>query len=1002
MQFSEVFIRRPVMTTAINIVLLIMGLVSYYHLELRHKPNIAQNEVEITTVYPGANAVVVEQQVTKTLEDALSGVDGVKKMNSQSQDNYSRITIKFKSGVDSSKALSQVRDRVFSSLNNLPETIKRPEINEQSENRSEIAYLKFEDKTRNNQALSDYIRRVVEDRLRLIEGVASVSHFGNKSYLINVKPDPALLVEHGVTIRDIVDALKREKTFASGGEVEGLSGKTSVVLSATVEKPDDFAKVTVKYGPNDERITIGNVASIALTEKPTFLKIRENGQELVGLGILAKPQANPLEVAKELYKFVNDLKETMPPSMHASISLDNTRAFAASFDEMHRTLWEAIGLVGIIVVFSLGSFRAALLPMVTVPLCLVGSFTLMKLLGFSINPITLLALVLSVGLVVDDAIVVVENIYRHMEEGCTAFKAALASMKEISFAVVVMTITLAAVYLPLFFQADESAVLFREFAWTLAGSVIISGFVALTLTPALGGKFLRESKPILLWETIVQSYRRWLTVILLHPIRIHLLLIIIGIFGVIGYNRLPSELIPTEDEGIIFGSIFADNVVTESVRQDWFNKTEAILKTVPEGERILTGVYQDQWLWWNLTLKPNANRSRSSIEIAKALRPQLSAIIGPIVMVNDNPGVGDQDSFKIVVQYAGAHDKLIAALNSMMNEMRKIPGFDAIQSEQTWEKPRLKVTVDRELAAELGISMEAMEDTLYTFLSGRKAVDFNFQGLNYDVQVRASLENRSEFNKLNTYFVSGSIGQWVPLGSLVTLKEILEPNEIKHFDRIRGGSINIALQPNMSLDRAMTILEPIIKKHLPPDARFRFGGKAEQYREARAATWVTYGLAIAFIYLVLSALFESFIYPFVILLTVPLSVTGAVWAVNMADGSNNVYTFIGLITLIGLITKHGILIVDFANNLRKKHSVIEAVLLAASVRLRPILMTTMAMICGAIPLIFSVGAGAIARKDIGWVIIGGMLTGTIFSLFVIPAAYVIIDKLYFKNSSSSV
>lgn len=992
MQFSEIFVRRPVMATAVNLVLLIMGIVSYHHLELRHKPNVANNEVEISTTYPGANSSAVEHQVTKPLEDALSGIDGIKKLTSTSQDNHSHIFIRFKSGIDNNKALGQVRDRVFATLSSLPEAVKRPEINEQGENRSEIVYLKFEDKTRSIPALSDYIRRVVEDRLRLIDGVASVSHFGNQLYLIAIKPDPALLAEHGITIKEVVDALKREKTFASAGEIEGVTAKEAVILTAAVEKPTDFADIIVKWGPQG-KITIGNVAEVSVSEKTTSLKVREDGQNIVGLGVLAKPQANPLLVAKRVYSFIENLNKTMPPSMKGIVSFDATRSFLASFTEIRHTLWESIVLVGIIVILSLASGRAALLPMITVPLCLVGSFGLMWLLGFSINPVTLLALVLAVGLVVDDAIVVVENIYRHMEEGLSAFQAALVSMREISFAVVVMTLTLAAVYLPLLFQADESAVLFREFAWTLAGSVIISGFVALTLTPALGGKFLKSTHKVVFWELLASRYRKGLESALQHPIKIILLLVIMAALGIIGFQRLPSELIPYEDEGYLFGSLYANNSVTESVRESWFRNLEALLAKVPERERVLTGVWQDQWMWWNLILKPTAERSRSSLEIAKSLRPALRSIVGPDIQINDNPSLSGDDSFKIIIQYAGSQEQLLQAASNIMSEARKQPGFDAIFSEQTWEKPRLKVTVDRALAAELGVGIDAIEDTLYTFLSGRKATDFNFQGLDYDVLVRAPLRYRAELANLNAYFVAGAEGRWVPLGSLVDLKEILVPNQIKHYERVRGAAITIALQPGVSLEKAMQTLEPIVKKHLPLDAHYRFGGKVEQYRESRNAMWVTFGLAIAFIYLVLAALFESFIYPFIVLLTVPLSIAGAIWAVKWVGGTNNAYTAIGLVTLIGLITKHGILIVDFANRLRADHEEIrKAILKAAEYRLRPVLMTTLAMICGAIPLIFSVGSGAVARKDIGWVIIGGMLLGTLFSLFVVPVAYHLIAR----------
>ncbi len=993
MQFSEIFIRRPVMTIAINLVLLILGLVSFHHLELRHTPNVTRSEICVTTIFPGANSSTVEYQVTKPLEDALAGLDGIKKLNSTTQDSRSEIHIKFKVGIDTHKALSQVRDRVLAATSVLPESVKRPEIQEQAENNSAILYLRFEDKTQSIAALSDYIRRVIEARLTLIEGVAKVGHFGDEQYMIAITPDPALLAKFQVTIKDVVDALRRENTHTSGGEIEGVTGSQSVVLMSSVKKPQDFANITVKKRLN-ERITIDNVATISITQKPTYLKIRVNGNYIVGLEILAKSNANPLQVAKRVYHFVEDLKRTLPDSIKVSISFDATKAFSEAFINMRYTLWEGIILVGIIITLSLGSIRAAFLPMITVPLCLIGSFALMWILDFSINPITLLSLILAIGLVVDDAIVVVENIYRHMEEGLTSLDAAKRSMKEISFSVVVMTVTLAAVYVPLLFQADDAAIIFREFAWTLAGSVVISGFVALTLTPALGAKFLKESKKIHYWDIMATHYRMLLTIAIEHPRAICFTLFLIILLGTIGFQKLPSELVPIEDQGYLQGSISAKNSVTLEIKESWFKNIETILKNVPEAELTVTGIWQDQWMWWSLLLKPNKERNRTSQEIAKTLKPRLKSIIGPEVDITDNQNFASEEPLKIILQYNGDQRKLLKALNSIIIEARKYPEFDVLKCEENLEKKRLEVILDRELVNELGINVDVIEDTLYTLLSGRKVTNFNFEGLDYDVQVRAPKKLRSELSSLNSYFVANNEGQWASLGSVATLKETIGLNQIKHYDRMRGTEVVVSLQSGVALDDAMKILDPIIKKYLPVDAHYQFGGKAEQFKESRDAMWLTFALALVFIYLVLAALFESFIHPFVVLLTVPLSITGAVWTINWVNGTNNVYTIIGLVTLIGLITKHGILIVDFANRLRTQdRSLKNTILTAAELRLRPILMTTFAMVCGAIPLLFSVGAGAVAKKHIGWVIIGGMLMGTGLSLFVVPVIYSLIERI---------
>ncbi len=996
--FIQAFVNRPIMAIAVNVVLLVVGLVAFNKLELRHQPNVEVNEVRINTKYTGGSSSVVEQRITKPLEDALSGLDGIKSMTSVSEDGKSEIHVKFRSGVDTHKALSQVRDRVFSSVHLLPNSADRPIVDEGYENARTLLYVSFKDDSRSMASLTDYVRRNVEERLRLLEGVAGFFRFGDKIYTVSVQLDPAQLAEQQVTVTDVMNALKQEKAFASGGEIETATGKRTVVVSSLLNSPTDFENITVavkldKAGKLDKRISLGEVATVRIIEKPTDYKVRLDGQEVVVIGINAKPQANPLEVAERVRSFLNDLKKSMPDSIKASVIYDVTEPFERSVTEIQYTIWEAIALVGLIVTISLISIRAAVLPIITIPLCLIGSFALMWLFGFSINPITLLALVLAVGLVVDDAIVVVENIHQHMESGLSALQAARKGMKEISFAIIVMTITLAAVYLPVAFQADESAVMFKEFAWTLAGTVIISGFVALTLTPALSGKFLKPDHASLYWQPVNRYYYKFLNLALENPWKIVGLGLVVGALGVWGFLSLPQDLKPTEDEGYLNGFILATNEVPNNLKEDWFKKTENVIaQQVPERDHFFTFQVQDN-LWFLITLKSIDERKASAETIAKRLKEPLGKIAGPMVGVNfgNSGGLGDEP-LKLIIQYSGETQGLLKTVKHMMDEIRAA-GFEQVESEQGTEKTRLHVFIDRSLANELGVRLEDIETTLYTFLSGVKATDFTFKGFDYDVLVRADEQSRTELDHLNRYFVVGGEKQWIPLGSLVSLKEIKEPNQIKHFDRTRGAAIKVGIKPGVSLGETMERLEPIIKKNIPQDARYRFGGKAEKYKEAQQAMWLTYGLSLIFIYLVLAALFESFVHPLIVLLTVPLSVTGAVWAIHAIGGTNNIYTAIGLVTLIGLITKHGILIVDFSNRLREAGKPMkEAVLQAASSRLRPVLMTTFAMVFGAVPLVFSTGAGAIAREHIGWVIIGGMLTGTVLSLFVIPVVYSFLAK----------
>lgn len=985
------FIQRPIMATAINLALLIIGLVGYERLELRHSPNQIKNEFRIDTVYPGVSSYTVEQRITKPLEDALSGLEGIKKISSETADGYSQINVKFKSNINHNRALSELRDRVILSMSSLPENIKRPEVNETTEVNRPILYIAFEDNQRSIAALSDYLRRFIIDRLRLIEGVSEVNFWGNREYEVLAALDPARLMQYQITPQDVVNALKQEKPFASGGEIENNIGKEQVVLQFAVDNIKDYEDVTIKT-TSTHRIKVGDVSDVKIIEKPGELTARVDGQNSIGLRVSVKPEANPLKVAEKVKQFVLDLKRNLPPSMHVKVTQDATLAFKDSLVELRHTLWEAILFVGIIITISLASFRAALLPIVTVPLCIIATFSLMWVLGFSLNPITLLALVLAVGLVVDDAIVVVENIHHHMEKGLSAFKAATQAMREITFAIVVMTITLSAVYLPIAFQTDDSAIMFREFACTLAGSVLISGFVALTLTPALCGKYLKSPKNVglIFWDKIIKRYQHYLIVGLKYPHKIGILALIVALVGMVGFYQLGSELMPIEDENFIEGYIHSENAVPSSLRNEWIVAVEKILNTIPEKERYFTHEWHQRWLSWSMALSPRRERTRDIKEITEDLKEKFKKIVGPMVdvYIGEEGGMSGNEALKVIIQYSGDYNRLIESVKTIQTEALKIPEFQFINSGQAWEIPRLAVNVDKRLAQELGVGMNNLEDTLYTFLSGRKATEFHFQGFDYEVKVRGSPEYRTEQNSINQFFVTGGQGQWIPLGSFVTLKESLGPARLKHYDRMRGASLMVQAKGGVSLDKAMKLIEPIVKQYLPKDAYFKFGGSAEKYREAKNAMQLTYILALLFIYLVLTALFESFIHPLIVLLTVPLSITGSVLAIHAIGGTNNIYTAIGLITLIGLITKHGIMIVDFANRLQiSGYSLKEAVIEASCRRLRPILMTTMAMIAGSIPLTFSLGSGAIARHHIGWVIIGGMLTGTFFSLFVIPVAY---------------
>ncbi len=982
----SLFVRRPVLATALNLVLLILGLVSYHYLEWRHLPKTDSHAFQIYTAYPGANSAAIERQLTKPLEDALTSLDGIKTLVGTSEDGSSTIVVYFRPGIQSDKALAQVRDRVFSAISTLPEAIKRPVIQEQINRDTSLLYILFKDSTRSSVALADYVHRMVEDRLRLIEGVASLSLYGDQRYIVSIEPDPARLLEYQIGIQAIVDALKKERVLVSGGELEGLGAKESVVISVAINEPKDMGLLTIKT-PTGGSLRLDQVATIVLRPEIGDLRLVLEGQDVLQIGVVPKAQANPLTVAKEVRLFVENLQKQLPPSMTASVTFDATQPFFEAFLEMKHVLWEALILVALIMLIALASVRAALLAMITIPLCLVGSFGILYAFDFSINPVTCLALILSIGLVVDDAIVVIENIHRHLAQGQTALEAAKASMQEISFAIVVMTLILAAVYMPLLFQASDTAIIFKEFSWTLAGSVLISGFVALTLTPALCGNYF-SSKPSFQkhWGSLENHYQKILSVLVLHPKKIALALLMFAGLSVWGLQRLPSEQIPVEDESYLSGMIMADNAVPPAVQKGWQQSVGRILEQLTEKEKVMFWQYR-QWNGWWLVLKSPKERKRTAQTIREDLTQQFRCVVGPLVTVNIESALGEGDAMKVIIQYAGDPLILSKAAQAIMVDLKKQPGIQGVNSDQPPDLVRLNVAVDRALASELGIGVDVIENTLFTLLSGRKATDFYFEGLDYDVKVRAAPTLRREASDLNRFFVAGSEGQWVPLGTVVRLNHELSASQTKHFDRIRGIALSLNLEAGADLDTVINRIKPIMKRHLPLDAQYHFSGQLDAYqRGSKTALW-TFLLAFAFIYLVLAALFESFLDPWIVLLTVPLSLGGAVGALFLYGGTNNAYTLIALMTLMGLIAKHGILIVDFANRLRLTEPLSEAILHAAVTRLRPILMTTFAMIGGALPLVFSVGAGAVARQHIAWVIIGGMLMGTFFSLFVVPVMY---------------
>lgn len=995
-------VKRPVLALSLNGLLLLLGILAFTLVEWRHSASHPNNEVQIMILYAGAHSLVVESEITRPLEQALMGLDGIKRISSESQDGLSRIFVKFKRNA-AKELMLLIRDRVMSTAATFPKSAQKPYIWEQSERQQEILMIGFRDLSRSTAELSDYLRRNIFERLTTLDGIAEVRSFGQTPYVIELRLDSARLFEHHISVSDLLAALKNEKVYATGGELDTPSGKRSLILSAELHLPQDIGNWTITT-PAQKVLKLSDISEVVVTGQKSDFNVHLDGKPMVGYIISAKPQSNPLEVVKQVKQFIQRSQEFLPDSMTVDIVKDASQSFLVAQSSAIKALGEACVLVALIVYICLGSWRAAALAMSTVPLCLVGSFIFIWLLGFSINPMTLLAIVVAVGLVVDDAIVVIENIHRHREQGLPPLKAALLSMQEISFAVVVMTVTLVAVYLPIAFQTSETALMLREFAWTLAGSVLISGFVALTLTPAIAARLKTEaanSHIELYQEKITSLYKKLLGQALNYPGKIMIAALCIALIAGLIFNSLPSELTPAEDEDLLEGYVTSpENAVLPNLQAEWKKFIEREVATLPEKKHLLVYQWQDQ-IWWQLLLKPRSERSRSARDIAEALEPQLDLQVGPHIGVTSSSGSlgNDDNELRLVIQYSKDYGQLIQASRQLIEALEKTGLFSRIWSESTHDKARYKLAIDKLLASQLGIGISTLEGSLYTLLSGSKVLDFPFDGFNYEVWLKSDEKDRSQLSGLNRFFINSNTDKTVPLGSLVNIQEVLEPLKYKHHDQMRAVSIHINPKPDIAWNSMIQRVEHELKQYMPSEGQYKLLGKAEQYQEARSAMLWTFGFALLFIYLLLAGLFESFIDPGIVLFTVPLSVMGAVWLVFLMGGSNNIYTQIGIITLMGLITKHGILITDFANQLQKEAGLMakEAAFKAAVSRLRPILMTTLAMIVGALPLVMGEGAFAEARKHLGWVLIGGMLSGTLFSLFVVPAVYCVFQRKTAKS-----
>jgi len=1005
MSLFEVCIRRPVLSTVLSVLVLVIGLISYSRLSVREYPKIDEPVVSVQTTYPGASAEVIESQITKVLEDSLAGIEGVELLTSFSRSERSNINVRFRLTRDPDSAAADVRDKVARVRARLPDNVDEPVISKVEADSFPVIWMAVTAGNKSPLEVSDYLNRYVKPRLSVLPGAADVWIFGERKSAMRIAVDRDRLAGYGLTVGDIESALRRQNVELPSGRIESAKREFSIVAATDVSTREQFENLIVASSKGYP-VRLRDVADVRVGPAEERVIARYRGEPSVNMGLVKQATGNPLELSRALRAEVEKINETLPQGMRINIAYDSSVFIDRSIDSVFTTIAEAVVLVVLVIFFFLRNLRATLIPLVTIPVSLVGSFALMYAFGFTINTLTLLAMVLAIGLVVDDAIVVLENIYRNIEAGMDRVAAAIKGVKEIGFAVIAMTLTLTAVFAPLAFATGRTGRLFIEFALALAGAVLVSGFVALTLSPMMCSKLLRHEKNHGKVFTMIEGWldgltrgyalslawvleRRWVVVIVWA--------VVAGLGGLF-FSLLRSELAPLEDRGVIFGRLQAPPGSTVDYTSDQLRAVEAYYETIPEAAayNAIAGFPTVDFGNAILRLKPWEERTRKQQDIARELNAKFAQLPGVIGFAVNPPSLGQSPRtlpIEYVIMAQIPYADLDRIVQQFIAEISKTGIVQSPQSDLRLNTPELRVDVNRDKLGDLGISVETVGLTLQTMLGGRQVTRFKKDGEQYDVIVQVAPRDRSRPNDISDIYVRGRDGSMVQLANVVNVLEGVSPQSLNHFQRLRAVTITAQIAPGYALGDALKMMDETAKRVLPTGAVTDLNGVSREFRDSQGSIYITFVLALIFIYLVLSAQFESFADPLVIMLSVPLSMTGALFALWATGGTWNIYSQIGVVTLVGLITKHGILIVEFANQLQERgEGLFDAVRHAAVLRLRPILMTTGAMVLGAVPLALSTGAGAESRIQIGWVIVGGMSFGTLLTLYVVPTMYTLMEQ----------
>lgn len=1016
MILTDLSVKRPVFASVISLLLVAFGLVSFDKLPLREYPNIDPPVVSIDTNYRGASAAVVESRITQLIEDRISGVEGIRHVSSSSSDGRSSVTLEFDISRNIEDAANDVRDRISGLLDNLPDEADPPEVQKANGSDEVIMWLNLVSDQMTTLELTDYTNRYLSDRFSVVDGVARMRIGGGKVYAMRVWLDRQALASRSLTVADVEAALRAENVELPAGSIESKERHFTVRLERGYRTAEDFANLVITQGEDGYLVKLSDVARVEIGSDEERIMFRGNKEAMIGLGVSKQSTANTLEVARAVNALVDKINPTLPAGMSIKRSYDSSVFIEASIKEVYQTLFTAMILVIIVIYLFLGSVRAMLIPAITVPVSLLGTFIVLYALGYTINLLTLLAMILAIGMVVDDAIVMLENIHRRIEEGDSPLKAAFLGAREVAFAVIATTLVLVAVFMPITFLEGDLGKLFKEFAVTMSAAVLFSSLVALTLTPMMCSKLLKPSsqdswlvrKVDGIMTKVSNRYQLSLKSAMAHPILVSILVLVALGSSVYLVQKVPQEFAPQEDRGSLFLMVNGPQGASYEYIESYMNEVEnRLMPLVETGDikRLLIraprsfGRAADFSNGMAIIVLEDWGKRRSVKEVIVDINKRLANLAGvqafPVMRQAFGRGVGKPVQFVIG---GPSYEELARWRDIMMQKAAQNPKLLGLDHDYKETKPQLRVVIDRDRAASLGVSISNIGRTLESMLGSRLVTTFMRDGEEYDVIVEGERDNQNTAADLQNIYVRSERSQeLIPLSNLVTVEEFADASSLNRYNRMRAITIEASLEDGYSLGEALDYMNQLARTYLPAEAVISYKGQSLDYQESGSSMYFVFILALGIVFLVLAAQFESYIHPVVIMLTVPLATVGALIGLWLTGQSLNIYSQIGIIMLVGLAAKNGILIVEFANQLRDKGVDFDkAIIQASAQRLRPILMTGITTAAGAVPLVLAVGAGAETRFVIGVVVLSGILLATLFTIFVIPAAY----GLFARNSGS--